>query len=94
MSRTTYSPVTATRTTTDGGFVVSSTFVLEPQTTPFVQPTACKPSVYCNQGSMAPSGWCVEIDTMWEADFDIVSSPCYPPEYTNIYLYQGDGGES
>ncbi|RYO80147.1 hypothetical protein DL766_000410 [Monosporascus sp. MC13-8B] len=85
MSRTSYAPSTATRITTVSGFVVSSTLVLEPQTTPFEQPSSCSPSIYC--WSTVPGGDCAEIDRMVSTDVDILRSECYPPDYTNVFLY-------
>ncbi|RYP89530.1 hypothetical protein DL770_004349 [Monosporascus sp. CRB-9-2] len=85
MSRTSYTPSTATRITTDGGFIVSSTLILEPQTTPFEQPSSCSPLIYCE--STVPGGDCAEIDRMVATDVDILRSECYPPDYTNVFLY-------
>ncbi|RYO75415.1 hypothetical protein DL764_010463 [Monosporascus ibericus] len=85
MSETSYAPSTATRITTDSGFIVSSTLILEPQTTPFEQPSSCSPSIYCE--STVPGGNCAEIDRMAATDVDILRSECYPPDYTNVFLY-------
>lgn len=77
--------------------MVSSTFVLEPQTTPFSQPASCSSSalnIYCAPGSLTPSGGCVEIDSMDTDTFTLQQSDCYPDEYTNIYNFKDDSGKS
>ncbi|RYP08775.1 hypothetical protein DL764_001686 [Monosporascus ibericus] len=87
MSRTSYAPSTATRRTIDGGFIISSMLILEPQTTPFEQPNSCSPSIHCE--SIAPGAGCSGIGRMATANVDILRSECYPPDHTNIFLYAG-----
>ncbi|KAH8844006.1 hypothetical protein MCOR27_003198 [Pyricularia oryzae] len=91
---TTYMTSTATHAYTSGSTVVTKTFNLEPQITPWKAPESCSASIFCSmKGSeVGPRRECWDYDIINSSARQYIDEACHPAGYKDIF-YQGSAYE-